>query len=201
MKSAPDWFTEISPTTFRTVSGAFIELTAPDWRDISLEDIAHALAALVRWNGHRRRQISVLEHSLRVAHHAPAGFRLEALLHDAHEAYTGDISRPMQKALCEVGATAWVEALRYIQLKLDIAIARQVLFRWGAQPLSCSLEIEALEIARRMRTRDVKAADDSTLHEEARRDMLPTLLRGEGGLQWLSAIGDAVAARYATARK
>lgn len=71
---------------------------------ISLQDIAHALAQINRYTGHTSRPYSVAEHSLLVAEiakHAGATpmLQLAALLHDAHEAYTGDVSSPVKWAL------------------------------------------------------------------------------------------------------
>lgn len=77
---------------------------------IDLQDIAHALAQINRYTGHTTRPYSVAEHSLLVADIAQrAGatpmVQLAALLHDAHEAYTGDVSSPVKWAL----GNAWTE--------------------------------------------------------------------------------------------
>jgi len=77
---------------------------------IDLQDIAHALAQINRYTGHTSRPYSVAEHSLLVADIArEAGatpmLELAALLHDAHEAYTGDVSSPVKWALGDV----WTE--------------------------------------------------------------------------------------------
>lgn len=67
-------------------------------------DVAHALAQINRFTGHARRPYSVAEHSLLCADlAAEAGLQpvvqLAALLHDAHEAYTGDTSTPAKQAI------------------------------------------------------------------------------------------------------
>jgi uncharacterized protein len=64
--------------------------------EISLEDIAHSLANVCRFNGHCRRFYSVLEHSLHVAGLVPEELKAQALLHDASEAYLGDLVRPLK---------------------------------------------------------------------------------------------------------
>jgi hypothetical protein len=67
---------------------------AVNWREI-----AHALANLNRFTGHTKFPYSVAQHCC-LAHDLASGpYKLHALLHDAHEAYTGDISTPMQEAL------------------------------------------------------------------------------------------------------
>lgn len=69
-----------------------------------IEEIAHALAQINRFTGHAVRPYSVAEHSLLVCDIvASQGLsvhaQMAALLHDAHEAYTGDVSTPIKHAL------------------------------------------------------------------------------------------------------
>jgi hypothetical protein len=69
-----------------------------------IEEIAHALAQINRFTGHARRPYSVAEHSLLVAAIAASEgatpiAQLAALLHDAHEAYAGDVASPIKWAL------------------------------------------------------------------------------------------------------
>jgi 5'-deoxynucleotidase YfbR-like HD superfamily hydrolase len=73
---------------------------------VQLDDIAHSLAQTNRFNGHARRPYSVAEHSLLVLEIVERLFigadvhcRLAAALHDAHEAYIGDISTPVKTTL------------------------------------------------------------------------------------------------------
>lgn len=71
---------------------------------IHIDDIAHALAQINRYTGHTTRPYSVAEHSLLVceiaAHHGcSAVVQLGALMHDAHEAYIGDMSSPVKWAV------------------------------------------------------------------------------------------------------
>jgi uncharacterized protein len=70
--------------------------------EVDIRDIAHALSLLCRYTGHCRVFYSVAEHSLHVADlvrsYGP-DIELEALLHDAAEAYCNDISRPLKRSL------------------------------------------------------------------------------------------------------
>lgn len=64
-----------------------------------INEIAHALSMINRFTGHTTRPYSVAEHSLLVAQMASEEgaspiTQLAALLHDAHEAFTGDVSSP-----------------------------------------------------------------------------------------------------------
>lgn len=73
----------------------------PRPEEIHIEDIAHSLSMLNRFNGHASRPYSVAEHSVRVARLVPPDQRLAALLHDASEAYLADVPRPVKPYLPE----------------------------------------------------------------------------------------------------
>lgn len=67
--------------------------------DISIEEIAHSLARVNRFNGHTARAYSVAQHSCFVASLLPPKYELMGLLHDAAEAYIHDIISPIKKLL------------------------------------------------------------------------------------------------------
>lgn len=71
----------------------------PKPEQIQIEDIAHALSMICRYTGHCKRFYSVAEHSIHVAGIVPIEYKLPALLHDASEAYLGDISRPVKAGM------------------------------------------------------------------------------------------------------
>ena len=90
------------------LSGRRLDLLDPSPLDIEIEDIAHGLARVARWNGQTDGEhcFSVAEHSLLVE--AIAGelepeldrrFRLAALIHDAPEYVIGDLISPFKAAL------------------------------------------------------------------------------------------------------
>lgn len=66
---------------------------------IHLEDIAHGLAFQCRFNGQTAEFMSIAQHSLIVADLVPPEMRLAALLHDASEAYLGDVVKPLKAIL------------------------------------------------------------------------------------------------------
>ena len=71
---------------------------------IDPDDICHALAMLCRYTGHTRTFYSVAEHSVRVRkllhkRGLPRWVQLQGLLHDASEAYLGDVSTPLKYQL------------------------------------------------------------------------------------------------------
>jgi hypothetical protein len=70
---------------------------APRAEDLDIRDIAHSLSLQCRFNGHCRVFYSVAEHSVRVAAQLPDELALWGLLHDAAEAYLGDLTRPLRR--------------------------------------------------------------------------------------------------------
>ncbi len=92
----------------RMLSGRRLDLLDPTPVDIEIEDIAHGLAFVARWNGQTRGDFaySVAEHSLlvetlfaRIVPNAPVKWRLAALLHDAPEYVIGDMISPVKAAV------------------------------------------------------------------------------------------------------
>ena len=92
----------------RMLSGRRLDLLDPTPMDIEIEDIAHGLAFVARWNGQTIGDYaySVAEHSLlvetlfgRIAPKAPPKWRLAALLHDAPEYVIGDMISPVKAAV------------------------------------------------------------------------------------------------------
>jgi len=79
-------------------------LTCPRIDDVAIEDIAHGLAYQCRFNGQTREFYSVAQHSLMVMQLVPPPLRLAALLHDAAEAYLGDMVKPLKNLFPEFSA-------------------------------------------------------------------------------------------------
>lgn len=97
-----------------TASGRAFDLVEPTAAMVDPVDIAHSLSRQCRWKGHTRLFLSVAEHCVRVAElvgsivsfldDLPTSERartltLAALLHDAHEAFVGDIATPVKTLL------------------------------------------------------------------------------------------------------
>jgi len=85
-----------------THSGAGINLLDPNPESLTIEDISYGASNQCRFGGHVKYFYSVAEHSLLCAHLAE-GLDIEKqrsiFLHDAHEAYLGDIPTPIKKML------------------------------------------------------------------------------------------------------
>lgn len=83
----------------RTYSGIYIDVFDPKPSDITIEDIATGLSRQPRWGGQSKVFYSVARHSIEVAQLASKNYKLAALLHDASEAYLGDMPSPIKSRL------------------------------------------------------------------------------------------------------
>jgi uncharacterized protein len=86
----------ITTTYVSTFCGNRFYPLAPRIEHVEIEDIAHGLAYQCRFNGQTREFYSVAQHSLIVAALVPPELQLAALLHDAAEAYLGDMVKPLK---------------------------------------------------------------------------------------------------------
>lgn len=111
----------------QTHSGRKFYPLDPRIEDIDFEDVAHHLSMICRYGGAARRFYSVAEHCVLMSRVASPEAALWALLHDAAEAYVGDMVRPLKQNL-----PAYVEVEDRILLLvaekagLDAGIPREV---------------------------------------------------------------------------
>jgi hypothetical protein len=133
----------------RTASGREVDLLHPDPASISIRDIANHLAKLNRYCGASETPISVAQHSLMVADiiqsaEAPVHLQMHGLLHDAAEAYMGDIIKPVKSLLdvkaLESGLTHAIQVALNIKaptaLQTEVvAAADAVAFAWEFRDL------------------------------------------------------------------
>lgn len=99
-----------------THGGTFINLLAPNENSIHLDDIAHALSNICRFTGHVHKFYSVAQHSVIVSRLVTADNCAAALLHDAAEAYIGDVSSPLK---------AQLSVYKQIEAAMSAAICRR----------------------------------------------------------------------------
>lgn len=138
----------------QTYDGKAFDLESPDPDMICPEVISIVLARTCRFGGHCRPWYSVAQHSLIVEELVEdPTLKLAALLHDAHEAYSGfgDVQRPAKYLHRET-----TEYLHFHESRINWAIAK----RFGIEPWSLRHDL-------------VKHADDTALATERRDVMAP----------------------------
>jgi 5'-deoxynucleotidase YfbR-like HD superfamily hydrolase len=82
-------------------TGEYLDILDPDPAMITIENIAHNLSHICRFTGNVDTFYSVAQHSVLVSREVSQEFELEALLHDATEAFIGDVSTPLKSLLPE----------------------------------------------------------------------------------------------------
>jgi len=139
-----------SPNILTTFTGKRLDYKSTEhlmgslgiFRGFCIDDVAHSLSLINRYNGHSPTPFSVAQHSLLVSKILAARqegplLQLFGLLHDAHEAYLGDITKPMKTLLDSVGVP-----YREWEKKIDeiVLISLFGLQDWAKLPKSSLLQ-------------------------------------------------------------
>lgn len=159
-----------------------IDLAGLQPENLTAEIIASTLAKVNRFNGRTAAPWSVAAHSVLVAHLVPPELQPWALLHDAHEAFIGDITGPAVEMLCLCGDRDAVQAaIRGAKGQIDRVIASA----WRVSVRSMSYEIRHADFVALQAEASVLLGVKPDLHSEKERDdfglattLLPVLLRG-----------------------
>lgn len=111
----------MKPTYIVTYTEKQFDFLNPKPEDICIEDIAHALACINRFRGHTRIPYSVAEHCVR-ASYVPIGNPLDNLLHDAAEAYIGDVPTPQKQNMGWDLQSTWGYIKKYQHVEASIIV-------------------------------------------------------------------------------
>lgn len=124
----------------QTNMGVYFDFHNPGLHEYKIEEIANSLSKICRFTGHVRQFYSVAEHSVYVSMLVPDELALAALLHDASEAYLGDVVSPLKALLPEYKA---------IERRVEMSIAAafpQASGLWPLNPLIKEADLRMLWI-------------------------------------------------------
>ena len=127
-----------------TYSGVPFRLDNPRPEDVRIEDIAHSLSLQCRFNGHCDEFYSVAEHCVEVSNRVSPSNALDGLLHDAAEAYVGDVTGPLkQRLLFETKDRAMdgVTAFRHQERRVNDAIRTNI-----GLPMGWPVEVDKADL-------------------------------------------------------
>ncbi len=119
----------------QTFTGRAFYPLDPRPEDVCIEDVAHALAMQCRYNGHSIPFYSVAEHSVIVSYNVKFEHAREGLMHDAAEAYLGDMIRPLK-------ATPLGELFAVYERRVEAVIAERFALWWTAEATADVSEID-----------------------------------------------------------
>lgn len=100
------------PGAISTYTGRKVNPLTMTASDVSIVDIAASLARQCRYNGHVDSFLSVARHSMWVSEMLPDHLKMAGLLHDAAEAYLGDLVRPLKHGPM---GTLYLEAEEHVE--------------------------------------------------------------------------------------
>lgn len=139
----------------------------PRPEDVAIEDIAHALSHVCRFGGHSLAFYSVAQHCYLVSYLVPERLALYGLLHDAAEAYVGDVVQPLKVALRSHGTS-------YDDIESRVALAIAAHFRLPAlSGHDEDLVKRADQVALATERRDVLGPIPAEWEIDAREDLAP----------------------------
>ncbi|WP_286747922.1 hypothetical protein [Roseivirga sp. UBA1976] len=151
------WSTDMGRGVVGTFHKSLINILDPDPETIFLEDIVQGLIHTCRWNGQIKHFYSVAQHSLHVAGLVSIQnpeFALQALFHDASEAFMNDLSSPVKELLPEY---------KNLEERLMIAIAIRFGFDWPIHPEVKELDMTVLQIEHQ----NLRMGENYACHYEA----------------------------------
>jgi hypothetical protein len=138
----------IKGPTIRLFGGTYFDYLDPEGSEFTIEDVAHALSNICRFGGHSNFHYSVAQHSFLASHIVKPEYAYDALMHDAPEAFIGDMLKPLKIMLPDY---------RAVENKVEAAVFR----RFGVtNPLPEAVKLADLQMLVAEQAQVMGAQDD-----------------------------------------
>jgi uncharacterized protein len=126
--------------TICTVNGSYFNFVDVKPNVIFVDTIARALSNLCRFNGQIEKFYSVAQHSVICSQIVPEEFAMQALFHDAAEAYIGDITKPLKALLPDY---------QEVEKRVETDIFEKLAIEWPMHPSVKHADLVMLATERR----------------------------------------------------
>ncbi|WP_110648730.1 phosphohydrolase [Salinicola peritrichatus] len=123
-----------------THSGLSVHMASPTPQMIDPSDIGRSLSRICRFGGHTRQHYSVAQHCVLASQFVPVEHQLTALMHDATEAYVGDMVSPLK---------AMIPAFKGVEDRFWTAIATRFGLPSAMDPCIKNIDLILLATERR----------------------------------------------------
>ncbi|MEY2689191.1 MAG: hypothetical protein RL375_3389 [Pseudomonadota bacterium] len=147
--------------TIATCAGRSFSFIEPQSSLVSIREIAHALAHICRFTGHTATHYSVAQHSVLVSYAVPDKWAYEGLMHDAAEAFVGDVSAPLKALLPDY---------KVVEARVERMLHQR--FNYGRPEAAAEVKL-ADKILRLTEKRDLMPADGESWSDSDLEQPLP----------------------------
>lgn len=91
----------MSTSRIKLLSGGWFDYLDMEQSQYTMEDVAHNLSMICRFNGAVKKHYSVAQHAYIISHMVDEKYALQGLVHDNQEAFLGDMCSPLKRIMSD----------------------------------------------------------------------------------------------------